>query len=158
MERRNNISHTYRLDYTYARKKAKAQGLKMVVPRPNQLTIDLDEPTVPLSFYQTLDKLSRLWDLRIEKITSSKSGNKHIYLKTGENFTPAEKIAIQAILGSDPVREFLSLYRAQHSNLGAPSLLFEVPSRAPFQKTGDGGLQGGGLTRWASLRRTFGLK
>lgn len=58
------------------------------------------------------------------KITKSKSGNRHVIIKLGEQLDAYKRIALQAILGSDRVREilnFISTYK-EHGN---PILLIE---------------------------------
>lgn len=68
--------------------------------------------------------------------TVSKSGNAHVYLRVTDlcgnpyPLTTTDRVALQAILGSDRKRELLSYLRIQDFNIGgvrAPTAFFEVP-------------------------------
>lgn len=59
------------------------------------------------------------------KQTTSKSGNKHIYVRLEKPITATERLVFQAALGSDPKREILSLARLKRGEPN-PTLLFEV--------------------------------
>jgi|SRR5579883_1545830 len=105
--------------------KAKEAGLEVFVPGPNDITVDIDSPELPEPFNEVLKILKQHFDIEVKKTTKSKSGNLHVYLYSPQFFTHSEKIALQAILGSDPKREALSLVRSVKGGLGHPSLLFE---------------------------------
>lgn len=58
--------------------------------------------------------------------TRSRRGGWHAYVRVpGRSFTAVERIAWQAVLGSDRVREFLSLMRLERAPDVPPTVLFE---------------------------------
>ena len=59
-----------------------------------------------------------------ELTTVSASGNRHVYWKLSKSFTYAEIAALQAALGSDPVREMLTILSRDFS------ALYETPEEA----------------------------
>jgi hypothetical protein len=63
--------------------------------------------------------------------TTSKSGNQHLYYRLNRTVTVPERIALQSLLGSDPIRETLSLVRwftgSEHEAITA---LFETEKEA----------------------------
>lgn len=105
---------------------AKDYGLKVVLPAENELQLDIDTPEQMAQYEAQLPLLRNFMMVRETKRTKSFSGNDHIYLACpGLTFTPSERIALQAALGSDPKRELLSMARAKFSNKPA-TLFFEV--------------------------------
>lgn len=116
---------------------AKAHGLEVVVPDVYTLQLDIDDDTSMQTFFVMHEMLaSNGVRITTERITRSKSGNRHVYLRLDRQLTDIERIAWQACLGSDRKRELLSLLsalqlrgeRSQHP----PTLLFERPQRRGF--------------------------
>lgn len=64
-----------------------------------------------------------------ELVTTSKSGNKHVYLRLNRKLSPLTRLVLQAVLGSDPVKEALTLLRIRAGGTGAVAL-FETPQQA----------------------------
>jgi hypothetical protein len=64
------------------------------------------------------------------RATKSKSGNTHVYVTLPEPLPVFERIALQAILGSDAKREMLNFIRAKRGDSGEPILMYEVPKAA----------------------------
>lgn len=115
--------------------RAAEAGLDVVVPDEYTLTVDYDAPVIDTAFFETLEILQKFYPVEIEKTLRSKSGNYHIYLRSTEPLTDLEKVALQAILGSDPKRELFSFVRVKEGGLGYPSILFEKKvTDAPAQE------------------------
>lgn len=113
-----------------------AQGLKAVFPNADQLQIDIDNP-------QQLEVFERSWAILRREIMKecpdtcdepllfrapSKSGAPgkfHITITVpGWQLEPVDRIAFQAALGSDPVRELLGLIRYMRG-VAEPTLFAE---------------------------------
>ncbi len=123
-----------------AYKKAEELNLDVVVPDEYTLQLDYDSKTLPENF----NKLCALIDINFGikrsgdqevydmDIKTSKSGNLHVYLKLANPISNTERLVFQAALGSDPVREILSLARLKRGET-TPTLLFEVkkPENTP---------------------------
>ena len=105
------------------------RGQQVVLPGDFDLFIDIDSEMD----YQFL--LNRLEDLKTHKeititmvgITESQSGlpHRHVYLRSSQAMSPLARIALQASLGSDRVREFLSILRIYKGGPG--TTFFETP-------------------------------
>lgn len=113
---------------------AKKRGQIVVFPNEDQLQIDIDSEEQYEMFqrrFQAFGIGSGISDDRgyIMDEKPSKSGlpSRHITITCpGRKFTEGERIAYQAALGSDPVREFLNAMRLYHGN-EKPSRLFQNP-------------------------------
>lgn len=87
--------------------------LKVVLPRDNQLQIDIDSDEAYGKFLEMLDMANRS-GVRTRVLTApSKSGlpHRHITIDLDFDVSPWSRIALQAALGSDMKREFLSAMR-----------------------------------------------
>ncbi len=111
---------------------AKSRGLIAFYPGTHEIFLDIDEgmkdPLVSVT--EALNrggfKIRALGRL----VTVSQSGKgKHIYLHLSDFVNPLERIAIQAVLGSDPLKEALSLCRYR-KQCEVPTVLFETPAWA----------------------------
>ncbi len=106
---------------------AAKQGMVAVIPLPNELQLDIDSPGATL---QDLNQevVAALADNGIifigHLITKSKSGNTHIHLGLNKELDQGLRIALQAALGSDPVREALAVCRKREGS-DTPCVLFE---------------------------------
>ena len=107
-------------------KRAEEQGLRTVLPKGNQLLIDLDSEEQ----YQTyLKRFARVQEsLFIQEVYNqpSKSGlpKRHIIIELEKSIDVRERLILQLYLGSDPIREFLSYLRFLQDD-PFPSLFFE---------------------------------
>jgi len=102
------------------------QGYKIVMPEPNEIQIDIDSRYQQKVFTEQLDILRREFgDLEIIQ-TESKGGppGKHYRIFFIRDLSPIERIAYQAALGSDPIKELLSIFRLEKGD-DHPSLLVE---------------------------------
>jgi len=108
---------------------ANERGQQIVHPGDFDLFIDIDSELD----YQYM--LARLDDLRSHSeltltligVTESRSGlpHRHVYLQSSQALSPLARIALQASLGSDRVREFLSILRIYKGGPG--TTFFESP-------------------------------
>lgn len=115
--------------------KAAELGLIVVAPGPRQLLADIDTEADYLYLQTQISRLvSNGVAITITRDTPSKSGlpKRHITLEVDHDISDIERIALQACLGSDRVREILSLCRVYRGTSPA-TVFFELPSaeRAP---------------------------
>lgn len=109
--------------------------LEIVLPQPNQLQLDYDTPELPVWFERALAIAAqafcpRLRDSISYTVTSSKSGNRHVTVDLPCEIDDLTRVAWQAALGSDPMRESLSLMSIRRG-IANPSLLLEVKGAKP---------------------------
>lgn len=95
------------------------------------LQLDLDTDEAYATYQKNWPLVARFWDLtRIDALeTRSKSGRKHVYVKTTSALKNATRIQLQAFLGSDATRELLSLSRLERA-IWPASVLFETQEEA----------------------------
>ena len=116
------------------------EGLRVVIPADDELLIDIDTPEQAATFDRMFPILRR--DYKAERIrrTPSRSGlpREHIVVRLpGVTLDPVTRIALQASLGSDPMREFLSVGRVRRGELPA-TILIERPELEPIGDLLDG--------------------
>lgn len=100
-------------------------GLVAVLPRKNELFLDLDmKPSKTAARVEEVLHDNGVYFVS-KLITKSKSGKRHLYIKLSRNVAASTRIALQACLGSDPVREVLSILRKLEGS-EAPTALFET--------------------------------
>lgn len=106
-------------------------GLLIVYPEDNQLQIDIDNNDHWLTFLRSIEVVARNWedcdDIQIE-VHPSKSGlpRRHVTIALPGKVDQWQRIALQACLGSDPVRELLSATRLMRGDVH-PTLFVEKP-------------------------------
>lgn len=127
--RQNNL-YLEALTNDKAFEKAYTKGLIPVLPDAHTVMIDIDSPTLPEDFEENKEMLNRFYEIESEIITTSVSGNLHVYLRMKEPLLSIERIALAAALGSDPKREIFSFVRNRAGLPGYASLLFETPAEA----------------------------
>lgn len=114
---------------------ARDNDLDIIIPTDRQVTIDIDRPwpdaigdgyvrpngevlNVLLfgSIHDTtlMRALTDYFPVESAEAWRSHGGNTHIVLTMTQELSPEARIAIQAILGSDPIRELLSLARVEN--------------------------------------------
>lgn len=109
--------------------KGKDLGLDVIIPGPNDIQLDLDNPSLDNS---TLDRAISILNsngvpVSIVKRLPSKSGiGEHVYLSWPKPLTELERLLLQACLGSDRVRELLGYFRHLRG-IEPVSCLFEKP-------------------------------
>lgn len=112
---------------------AASLGLDVVEPAGDELQLDIDDLS-DMRFVDEMIGLLSISDIgvRIHKVTSSKSGNTHVYLRLEWpcQLDAVTRIALQACFGSDRKRELLSLLRHVFKTQHPPTVFFEVPDSA----------------------------
>lgn len=107
--------------------RVRAEGHEVRTPLANQLFIDIDSEEAYECFHHALDVMHRngidplSWD---ERESSSGLPNRHIVVNLPFDVDPYARIAWQAALGSDPVRELVSCLRL-HKGVIFPTLFVE---------------------------------
>lgn len=108
--------------------KAVELGLVAIFPLSDEIQIDLDSGVINERVKQCL--IDHKLGLTAVMFTQSKSGNLHVYAKLPKGLTSQmTAIAIQACLGSDPVREVLAVLRIMEGS-DTPLALFETKAGA----------------------------
>jgi len=105
---------------------AAENGLRVVFPQENQLLVDIDSPADRNIFDQNRDVVEEAYGIADESSAPSRSGGRkeHIIVTLERAITPLERIALQAVLGSDRRREAHSLRRLLAGE-ERPTLFFE---------------------------------
>jgi hypothetical protein len=111
---------------------AQIEGLEAIYPQHNELQIDIDNEHSYMLLMNQLHIVNKFIGFYNYKETPSKSGapfKKHITLTFGYGvtFTDLERVGLQAMLGSDRVRELLSYVQAQAGD-PHPTLFLEKSS------------------------------
>ncbi len=109
-----------------ARKWAISRGLLVVTPRDNQLFLDLDTQEQVSRFMNMYQLLGKFGMFKSYSATYSRSGppHKHIVVELTQDLSPVHRTALQAILGSDPLREFHNIRRDLDGDI-EPIMFFE---------------------------------
>lgn len=110
---------------------ARLKGQRVVLPKPNEVFLDIDtEVDWKLAWEMIRTMEENNLPLLITEVHPSKSGmpHRHVILEANRDFTPIERIAIQACLGSDRKRELLSLIRVMTGG-PLPATVFFEPER-----------------------------
>jgi hypothetical protein len=104
-----------------------ADAFAVVVAPENGLQIDYDFPALPDGFRCALNLLRQrigASDMPLYETTKSRSGNIHVHIPLPEPMPIVERIAWQAVFGSDQLREGISLINV-YRGAANPVLLFE---------------------------------
>ena len=110
--------------YQEAISKAQEDGFVVVQGSPTFLLLDLDDPASEQQYNRVLPLLQQnLAAIEYER-WASKSGKLHILVQLSLPLPITTRIALQAVLGSDSVREMLSIL-AVSQGVEEPSLLFK---------------------------------
>lgn len=114
------------------------EGHIMRLPGDNELFLDLDSADGETMMEEGLEILNRNWRQRMPSGETpftvtynkpSKSGvNRHVIVSCPFTLDPIKRIALQACLGSDLVREILSLLRVLLELPRPPTVFFERPA------------------------------
>jgi hypothetical protein len=107
---------------------------EIVLPKANELQIDYDIPELPERFHKVLDLLvqafCRLHQTITYTIRKSRHENLHITIILPCAIMNTERIAWQAIFGSDHMREGLSMM-SERRGIANPTLLIERRNSEP---------------------------
>lgn len=107
---------------------AKQRGLVVVCPQDNQLQLDLDSEEAVVEFKRRLPLFFHDERPTVD-LQPSASGVPHYHATVsfqGREFEEWERIALQSVLGSDPMREYLNAKRLIYG-VPNPTRLFELP-------------------------------
>jgi hypothetical protein len=113
---------------TYAAQTLVEKGLdkdwEVFVATDTTLLLDIDSDTLPDGFMRWLTLLEEQVGVVTYEVFVSKSGNRHVIITMKQPMDIIERIAWQAILGSDPVREACHLGSVKRNEQN-PILLFQ---------------------------------
>lgn len=109
----------------HAEEQAKAKGCIVVEPKPNELFIDIDRVEDLEFFYKQIGHITKRCPLSYEVRPSLRKDHFHVVVCfENRELTEWERIALQAVLGSDRVRELISVFRLLDGDK-TPTLFFE---------------------------------
>ena len=110
---------------------ATAKGLVVRAPGPRELFIDIDSNSQYETFQSQLNAMPRglVYSWSQSKSPSGDAGHWHVVVTLSRDISSdLERILLQSLLGSDPMRELLSWRRVEDgSDSDAVSLFFEKP-------------------------------
>jgi hypothetical protein len=107
---------------------AKAKGCVIVLPGVREAFVDIDSLDAYAVFDKHAVKLAEVLPFTYVRrpSPSGRDGHFHVTCTFERDLTPVERITIQAVLGSDLMRELLS-FRRYVTGDAAPTLFFEKP-------------------------------
>lgn len=111
---------------------AKDKGRRVVLPGPRELFLDIDGAEAATFACEAIERLRDAFEIVDYVWRPSPSGRDdfwHVTVTIGHDVTPAERIAMQAALGSDRMHEGLSL-AAHRAGNQTPTVFFELPGPA----------------------------
>lgn len=123
------------IESSLAMSEAALMDYDVAIADDRTLQLDLDTQEAFDQFSRYTGRLNAHFGIESVRETTSRRGNRHIYVTLKTSLPVPERIALQACLGSDPTREFLSLKRWLNNDAN-PILLFEVKT-APTPAAGD---------------------
>lgn len=118
-------------------KRADDRNLDIRYPKPNELFVDIDNARDFTRFKTLVEMIDRVEGVARWVDTPSASGgqHRHIVVTLTRNVTEFERIALQAMLGSDLKREILSYERHKRGSHPHPTVFFEPkPGSRPVAK------------------------
>lgn len=113
---------------------AAVKGCIVVLPKPNELFVDIDSADALATFKVAIKKIEEGFTDSLtynqRPSPSGREGRFHITVTLPRNVkSHEERILLQALLGSDPIRELVSWGRVQR-RAPEPTLFFEKPEVA----------------------------
>lgn len=118
----------------YVINKGKEHGCETFFADPDELFLDLDRMHIPteldepiLRFMECINQVNGQSAILANYpmlYTTSRNGNKHLYIRLARPTPELVRIALQACLGSDPTREFLAAMQSE-AGMEAAVALFE---------------------------------
>lgn len=123
------------LTWESTQKRAKELRVDIVHPAANELFVDIDTVAAMHVFDRNLEVLRRHVPVSKVEISVSKTGGDrhHLVVTLGVEVSELERIAMQAALGSDPMREMLSIARV-YENQQHATVFYERKgvTRSPY--------------------------
>ncbi len=120
--------NTNRFTYEASCEIAASKGLLVVLPKPNELLIDIDSDSAFATFEVQVERVRKFEPLSYT-VKPSKSGGpcRHVTVELERSVADdRERILLQAVLGSDPFRELLS-WASSKAGHTKPTMFFEDP-------------------------------
>lgn len=108
-------------------RQAESEGFTVVRGGPCVLVLDLDTPAAWEQYARVLVIVKRYMDVTAVEEWNSKSGNKHVRITLAEPWDITTRLLLQAALGSDGVKELLTVIRVWNG-VDEPSMLFRPPN------------------------------
>jgi hypothetical protein len=110
---------------------AAREGLDVKYPAANELFIDIDNEHSYMMYQKQMDIMRKYVGASSDLVTPSRHGlpGRHIVVTLQRDITEVERIALQACLGSDRVRELLGFIQ-NHNNDPHPTLFLEAKEPA----------------------------
>lgn len=109
-----------------AEEQALKEGLVVVRSTPKTLLLDLDNAAAVAQYVRMREKVREFYALNVGWEWKSRSGNQHVVLELRDPLPVETRLLLQAVLGSDPMRELLARQRLVHGET-EPCLLFRPP-------------------------------
>jgi hypothetical protein len=124
----------------YVVAKGKEHWCETFFAEEDELLIDLDLLHISSDLNDTVDTFMKIIESENgpgtcpyadypRLMTTSRNGNRHLYIKLSRSYPELVRIALQAVLGSDPTRELLSALQSEVS-MPAAVALFETANEA----------------------------
>lgn len=107
-------------------KQAEDAGFVVCRGAPDVLLLDLDSPEAVAQFERVFEAFARNFDFLGAERWKSKSGNTHIRIRLSKPWDIQTRLVLQAALGSDGVKEMLTMLRVWNG-IEEPSMLFQPP-------------------------------
>lgn len=111
----------------FAEHQAREKSCVIVEPKPNELFIDIDFEEELEYFKRQIKRVELRWPCtwRAQSSPSGKPGRYHVYVAfIDRELDHWQRIALQAVLGSDRIRELISVQRLLDDDV-QPTLFFE---------------------------------
>lgn len=112
------------IDQKFAMEQARANGFQVVRSSPRRLLLDIDDDNAMGTYVENLAIIQEDLDVVEVERWQSKSGGWHVKLRLPHKLPVAQRALLQAILGSDLMREWYSLLRLWTGKTQEPHLLF----------------------------------
>ena len=138
------MSHQKPARVKLAELKAEGVNVEPVWGDDYHLTVDLDTPESIRAFPHLLKALQERMSVKLVESWTSRSGvGQHHYLRLNRRTSFQERAALQAFLGSDPLREMLGFLDVNNAEEEDPFVLFKPvalpPSAGPLPEDQLGG-------------------
>jgi hypothetical protein len=107
--------------------RADERGMEIRYPKDDELFVDIDSARDFTRFKTMVEMLGRIERVKGWTDTPSASGgqHRHVVVTLGRHVGPLERVALQAMLGSDLKREMLSYEQLKTGSNPHPTVFFE---------------------------------
>lgn len=94
-----------------AERAAEDANCTVLYPEPNEIQLDIDTDEQYEVFLKRFNEVNGRFFEMTNTILKSKSGNRHVIITLPTFVSEWQRIALQFMFGSDPIRETLNIYR-----------------------------------------------